>query len=250
LSARLLDQFDISEAEIRRIVSGAIDGADDGELFAVGFAWYVTHLVCLFTLLGVPFAALGARFEGRIDAAIERTRPALLSTLAIGAGLAVAFSERLHAYTGAEQARQFPERVDLLRGFAHFGGVLVLVVLCVGILLRAFGWLFERAPNLARPRVAVALSGLLLVLAGVLAADFALFSIHLDEFAPVITLGAVGLSAIVGVCMWRSPGRRWGKASLALAIGLLLVEPFGPLRDPHALFLIHNHSPLTGAVMM
>lgn len=216
----------------------------------VGFTWYVTQLVCLFMLLGVPLAALGARFERPIEAGIEATSPALLLTLAIGAGLAVAFAEHLGALTGADQARQFPERMDMFRGFVDYAGMLVLAVFCWGVLYRFTRLLFAHAPNLARPRVAVALASLALVVAGVLVTDFALFAIHLDELTPPVTAGCVGLLLLVGFCSWRSPGPRARKTALAISVGLVLIEPVGPLRDPHALFVLHNHSPLAGPVMM
>jgi arylsulfatase A-like enzyme len=217
---------------------------------AIGFAWYALAAFGIFVAVGIPFAALGAALERRLAARIDRVSPANIVTFAVGAAIAVALAEFLDGFTGSGQSRQFPERVDLLRRFAHFVGLAVLVAISLGIVRRASAFVLERTPNLGKPRVAVALAAFVAALTGVFIADVALYSIHFDPLCALVAACAACTLAVGLFCAWRSPGATMGRAALVVTIVVALLQPLGPWRDPHARFVLYNHSPLAGSVLL
>jgi arylsulfatase len=215
---------------------------------AVGFSWYLTQLVCLFMVAGLPIAAVFAAMESRLSVRIDRMNPANLVTFSVGAILACIIVEVLFSFTGIGQSRQFPERLTLLRYFGEFAAFAMVTMLCFGVIRPAAAFVLSRTPNLARPRTAFIFSSFLLLVSGVFAADFALFSIHLDRLVVVIVMGAMSILMLAGFCIRHEVSSRAIKAALIFSGLLLSVQPIGPWRNAHARFVIYNHSPLARSV--
>lgn len=215
---------------------------------AAGFAWYLSQAIATFMALGVPVVLTLAVFEDWAIARIDHVNPAYPATFTVSAILAALLVETVFSFTGVDQSRQFPERVALLRWFFEFAVLAVVAALAVGAIHPAVRYMLRYTPNLRHPRVAFASSCLLIVCAGVVAVDFALFSVHLEPFAIVI-VGASALLLILAVfCVVPRVSLRAARGGV-IASGLVwLLQPIGPWRDHHARFVTANHSPLCRSV--
>lgn len=227
----------LAAAEIGFVAAGFPAASSDGRGLA---SWYAV-VAGLYALPGMLLATGAWLLTRRARPPVPH--PAVLlgaATTALAAGQLI---HRFDAYVATRPVRDFPERLALAQAATAVALAALAIALGTGVYRGVRRLSASWTPASYRMVLAgVASAGVAYLLA---VAHLGLGPIHMRSLAVGCSLAALGLALLVGYLLL--PTRSSSALAVALCVEALL-PMLGPLRDPHARFVLFAHSPVAGTL--